>query len=116
MEKIPLLTSEDIEVKVKQVTKSGALLLLYKSSRTDRKILDQLVGPMNWTSDYKVVRIIYIVVSAYEKMPIMLLFGNGTAELKAPAMTALRRKQKQVMLLRELGSSGELELSFILLQ
>lgn len=48
----PLLTSEDIEVKVKQITKSGALLLLYKTARTDAKILDATVGPMNWTCDY----------------------------------------------------------------
>lgn len=48
----PLLTSEDIEVKVKQITKSGALLLLYKTARTDAKILDAAVGPMNWTCDY----------------------------------------------------------------
>lgn len=48
----PLLTSEDIEVKIKQVTKTGALMLLYKTSRTDAKILDAAVGPMNWTNRY----------------------------------------------------------------
>lgn len=48
----PLLTSEDIEVKVKQITKTGALLLLYKTARTDAKILDAAVGPMNWTCEY----------------------------------------------------------------
>ena len=48
----PLLTSEDIEVKVKQITKSGALMLLYKTSRTDAKILDTAVGVMNWTNRY----------------------------------------------------------------
>lgn len=51
----PLLTSEDIEVKVKQITKSGALLLLYKTARTDAKVLDAAVGPMNWTCDYEEV-------------------------------------------------------------
>ena len=56
MKKIPLLTSEDIEVKIKQVTKTGALALLYKTARTDRRILNEVFGPFNWTSDYKVVK------------------------------------------------------------
>lgn len=49
----PLLTSEDIEVKVKQITKSGALLLLYKTARVDAKILDATVGVMNWECQYQ---------------------------------------------------------------
>lgn len=53
---IPLLTSEDIEVKVKQITKNGALALLFKTARTDRRILNQVFGPLNWTSDYKMVK------------------------------------------------------------
>lgn len=56
MKNIPLLTSEDIECKVKQVTKTGALLLLYKTSRTDAKILDDVFGPLNWTVEYKEVK------------------------------------------------------------
>lgn len=49
----PLLTSEDIEVKVKQITKAGALLLLYKTARVDAKILDATVGVMNWECRYE---------------------------------------------------------------
>lgn len=56
MIEFPLLTPEDIEVKVKQVTKAGALLLLYKTARTDAKILDQAVGPLNWTDEYLEVK------------------------------------------------------------
>lgn len=52
---IPLLTSEDIEVKIKQATKNGALGLLYKTARVDRRILNSVFGPMNWTNDYKVI-------------------------------------------------------------
>lgn len=55
MIKIPLLTSEDIEVKIKQVTKTGALALLYKTARVDRRILNEVFGQMNWTSDFKVI-------------------------------------------------------------
>lgn len=54
--KIPLLKAEDIEVKIKQVTKAGALALIYKTARTDRKYLNMVYGPMNWTSDYKVIK------------------------------------------------------------
>lgn len=48
----PLKESE-IEVKVKQVTEKGALLLLYKTARTDMDLLDEAVGPELWTNDYK---------------------------------------------------------------
>lgn len=48
----PLKESE-IEVKVKQVTEKGALLLLYKTARTDMDLLDEVVGPEDWANDYK---------------------------------------------------------------
>lgn len=54
--KFPLLGPEDIEVKVKQVLKTGAIALLYKTARTDRKYLNMVYGPMNWTSDYKTIK------------------------------------------------------------
>jgi len=50
------LNSNEIEVKVKQVTEKGAVLLLYKTARVDMDILDKEFGPMNWQSDYKVVK------------------------------------------------------------
>ena len=50
------LTSREIEVKVKQVTAKGAVLLLYKTARVDSAILDEEFGSMNWQSDYKVVK------------------------------------------------------------
>lgn len=52
----PLLTADQIEVKVKQVTAKGAVLLLYKTARTDRDILDEVVGPMDWYDDYKEIK------------------------------------------------------------
>lgn len=53
MEKIefPLLQPQDIEVKPKKITKTGALLLLYKTARTDAKILDDVLGPLNWSNE-----------------------------------------------------------------
>ena len=52
----PLLTADQIEVKVKQVTQKGAVLLLYKTARTDMELLDEVVGPMNWAVDYREIK------------------------------------------------------------
>ena len=52
----PLLTADQIEVKVKQVTAKGAVLLLYKTARTDMELLDKVVGPMNWAVDYREIK------------------------------------------------------------
>jgi hypothetical protein len=49
------LKAEEIEVKVKQVTGKGALLLLYKTARVDMQILDEEFGALNWQSDYKLI-------------------------------------------------------------
>ena len=56
MEKFRLLRENDIEVKVKKVTEKGAILLLYKTARTDMDILDEAVGQENWTDDYKEIK------------------------------------------------------------
>lgn len=56
MPKFRLLKETDIEVKVKQVRKTGAVLLLYKTARTDMELLDETVGPENWTNDYREIK------------------------------------------------------------
>jgi hypothetical protein len=56
MKTIPLLTKDDIEVKVKQVTEKGAVALLYKTARVDMAILDEVFGSENWTDDYKEIK------------------------------------------------------------
>ena len=48
----PTLTADQIEVKVKKVTSGGALLLLYKTARTDYDILDEVLGPDGWKVEY----------------------------------------------------------------
>lgn len=52
----PLLTPDQIEVKVKKVNDGSAVLLLYKTARTDMDMLDKAVGPMNWETDYKEIK------------------------------------------------------------
>ena len=48
--RFPLLTKDDIEVRIGQMSKdqTKASLLLYKDSRTDADILDKIVGAGNW--------------------------------------------------------------------
>ena len=49
---IRLLTANDVELRIKQITetKKGVFvtLLVYKDARTDMDILDEAFGPMNW--------------------------------------------------------------------
>lgn len=50
------LTAEEIEVKVSQVTEKGCQLLIYKTARTDAKLLDETHGEMNWQCEYTEVK------------------------------------------------------------
>lgn len=49
------LTKDEIECRVAQVTAKGCSLLLYKTARVDRAILDEEFGVMNWQNDFKVI-------------------------------------------------------------
>lgn len=51
-----LLKESEIECRVKKVTEKGAILLLYKTARTDMDILDETVGPYNWDSVYEEIK------------------------------------------------------------
>lgn len=51
--KFATLDADEIEVKVKKVLDSGAIGLLYKTSRVDMDRLDGTVGSANWCDDYK---------------------------------------------------------------
>lgn len=55
-QEIPRLRADDIEVKVKKVTANGAIALLYKTARTDMKILDECAGPENWQDEYHEIK------------------------------------------------------------
>lgn len=52
-----LLRADEIETRVAEVAKDGSwlTLLLYKTARTDASLLDEVVGPLNWANDYKVI-------------------------------------------------------------
>lgn len=52
-----LLRADEIEVRVQSISKEdkGAVLLLYKDARCDMKILDETVGPLNWTRHHELI-------------------------------------------------------------
>ena len=48
MVEFPLLSEDQIEVRVSTVSEKGCSLLLYKDARCDMNILDAVVGSENW--------------------------------------------------------------------
>lgn len=52
MSKIRKLTADEIECRVAQVGAKGVSLLLYKTARTDKAILDETYGDL-WQNDFK---------------------------------------------------------------
>lgn len=67
MKEIPLLTKEDIECRIQSVNDKGAVLLLYKTARADMRILDEVVGSMNWQRHHEVVNgNLFCTISIYD--------------------------------------------------
>lgn len=67
MKEIPLLTKEDIECRIQSVNEKGAVLLLYKTARADMRILDEIVGSMNWQRHHDVVNgNLFCTISIYD--------------------------------------------------
>lgn len=66
---IPLLEADDIEVRIQQACKGNkALALLYKTSRTDMRILDKVFGVYGWKDEYKEIKgNLYCGISIYDK-------------------------------------------------
>lgn len=61
------LTSNEIECKVALVKDNGCQLLLYKTARTDAKILDEEYGQMNWQCEYNEVKgNMYCTISVWD--------------------------------------------------
>ena len=54
--KIRTLKSNEIEVRVAQVTEKGVQLLLYKDSRCDKRILDETFGIFGWKDTYQEIK------------------------------------------------------------
>lgn len=65
--KIRALRPDEIEVRVAQIGKNGYQLLLYKNSRCDKRILDEVFGPMRWKDEYREVKgALYCTISVWD--------------------------------------------------
>jgi len=49
------LKADEIECRVSQISEKGCTLLLYKTARVDRAILDEEFGQYSWQNDFKVI-------------------------------------------------------------
>lgn len=70
MEKLEFrpLTADEIECRVGTVTDSGCSLLMYKDARVDMKLLDEVVGPMNWKREHELINgNLFCTVSVYDR-------------------------------------------------
>lgn len=64
--KIRALRADEIEVRVAAVTQKGCQLLLYKDARCDKRILDEVFGPMLWQDRYEMIDdVLYCSVGVY---------------------------------------------------
>ena len=66
------LTADEIECRVAQVGKTGqriwASILIYKDARVDQKLLDEVIGPMDWKNEYSIVDgNLYCTVSIWDR-------------------------------------------------
>ena len=62
------LKASEIECRVQTVKDTGVSLLLYKTARVDRAILDEEYGCMNWQNDFKIIDgKMYGYVSVWDK-------------------------------------------------
>ena len=63
-----MLNADEIECRVGTTTDKGVSLLLYKDARVDMRLLDEVVGCMNWKREHAVVNNnLYCTVSIYNE-------------------------------------------------
>ena len=66
--KIRFLKSNEIEIRVVQILKNGYQLVLYKNSRCDKRILDEVYGPLRWKSEYSEIKgNLYCTISVWDE-------------------------------------------------
>lgn len=56
MKKIRPLRADEIECRVGKINEKGCQLLLYKDSRCDKRILDEVFGMYNWQDRYEEIK------------------------------------------------------------
>lgn len=80
MKTFRLLKADEIECRVSRCSEKGAVLLLYKTARTDADLLDETFGPEMWENDFKLIDgVLYGGIG--------IKFNNGTEVWKWDAGT-----------------------------
>jgi hypothetical protein len=69
------LKADEIECRVAQVSAKGCTLLLYKTARVDRAILDEMYTACGWQNDFKVID-----GKMYGGIGVRIENDNGTSE------------------------------------
>ena len=116
--KFPLLTKDDIDIRIGQISKSDpnkASLLLYQDARCGMKYLDKVVGPTNWQKRYYEAKgLLICAVSIYdaEKKQWIEKCDTGSAqnieEEKSIASDSFKRVCVNWGLARELYSAPDI--------
>ena len=64
--KFRTLNADEIECRVGTVSDNGVSLLMYKDARVDMRLLDEVVGCMNWKREHQIINgNLYCTVSIY---------------------------------------------------
>lgn len=50
-----MLKADEIDCRVGTMTGTGVSLLMYKDARVDMRLLDEVVGPMNWKREHELI-------------------------------------------------------------
>ena len=68
MNNIRALRADEIECRIASVGQKGCQLLLYKDARCDKRILDEVYGPLNWQDRYEEIKgNLYCSVGVYDE-------------------------------------------------
>lgn len=72
MNEIPLLTADDVELRIAQLQQTSygvyATLLVYKNARTDFAMLNKVFGPLGWQRKHSVIEgNLYCTVSVWDE-------------------------------------------------
>ena len=113
------LTASEVECRAAQVGKSKngpwVSLLIYKDARVDQKLLDEVVGPMNWQNSYEFIdNKLFCTVSIWdEKKGVWISKQNvgtesNTEKEKGQASDAFKRACFHFGIGRDLSSSPKI--------
>ena len=109
MKDIRALRADEIEVRVGQVTEKGVSLLLYKDSRCDKRILDEVFGIEGWANCYSEIKgNLYCSIMIYDDKTGMWIqkqdcgVESNTEKEKGEASDAFKRAGFNVGIGREL--------------